>query len=182
MLQISPAVRLVSGRDLRRRRRASRASPPRTVCVRLGTPAGPGPLGRTDPAQRSPPNRPGCAALHKLFRMSAVSSGPTDFRLVFHHSLSDSYELSKVLLATADFDGTLQLLTSGWERALGYGREELRGKTLVNLMWSDRRGAAAAVAAILDRLNIAPVDLRLRCRDGLAKCFRLHRHYDKHEH
>jgi PAS domain S-box-containing protein len=113
--------------------------------------------------------------------MSAVPSCPTDFRLVFHDSLSDSYEMSKVLLATADFDGTLQLLTSGWERVLGYGREELRGKTLVNLMWSDRRGAAAAVAAILDRLNIAPVDIRLRCRDGLAKCFRLHRHYDKHE-
>ena len=90
--------------------------------------------------------------------------------------------MSKVLLATADFDGTLQLLTSGWERVLGYGREELRGKTLVNLMWSDRRGAAAAVAAILDRLNMAPVEIRLLCRNGLAKCFKLHRHYDKHEH
>jgi PAS domain S-box-containing protein len=104
--------------------------------------------------------------------MSAASISPVNFRLVLRDSLSDSYEMSKVLLATADFDGTLQLLTSGWERVLGYGREELRGKTLVNLMWSDRRGAAAAVAAILDRL----------CRNGLAKCFRLHRHYDKHEH
>lgn len=36
---------------------------------------------------------------------------PTGLRLVFHHSLSGSYELSKVLLATANFDGTLQLLT-----------------------------------------------------------------------
>jgi PAS domain S-box-containing protein len=114
--------------------------------------------------------------------MGAASISPVNFRLVLRDSLSDSYEMSKVLLATADFDGTLQLLTSGWERVLGYGREELRGKTLVNLMWSDRRGAAAAVAAILDRLNVAPVDIRLLCRDGLAKCFRLHRHYDKHEH
>ena len=62
--------------------------------------------------------------------MSTASRCPSDFRLVFHDSLSDSYELSKVLLATADFDGTLQLLTSGWERVLGYGREELEGKTL----------------------------------------------------
>jgi hypothetical protein len=114
--------------------------------------------------------------------MSPASICPVNFRLVLRDSLSDSYEMSKVLLATADFDGTLQLLTSGWERVLGYGREELRGKTLVNLMWSDRRGAAAAVAAILDRLNIAPVDIRLLCRSGLAKCFRLHRHYDEHEH
>ena len=63
--------------------------------------------------------------------MSAPSRCPTDFSLVFHDSLSDSYELSKVLLATADFDGRLQLLTSGWERLLGYQRHELEGKTLV---------------------------------------------------
>jgi PAS domain S-box-containing protein len=114
--------------------------------------------------------------------MSKAASCPIDFRLVFHQSLSDSYELSNVLLASADFDGTLQLLTSGWERALGYAREELKGKSLAHLMWSDRRGAAAAVAAILDRLNTGPVDLRVRCRNGLAKCFRLNRRYDKHEH
>jgi PAS domain S-box-containing protein len=114
--------------------------------------------------------------------MDKATSCPTDFRLVFHDSLSDSYEMSKVLLATADFDGTLQLLTSGWERALGYGREELRGKTLVNLMWSDRRSAAAAVAAILDRLNLGTVDLRVRCRNGRGKCLRLNRLYDKREH
>jgi hypothetical protein len=114
--------------------------------------------------------------------MSTASSCPIDFRLVLHDSLSDSYEMSKVLLARAGFDGTLQLLTSGWERALGYGRQELKGKTLFQLMWSDPRNAAAAVAAILDRLNLGPVDLRVRCRDGLAKCFRLHRQYDKHEH
>jgi PAS domain S-box-containing protein len=113
--------------------------------------------------------------------MSAVTSCPTDFRLAFHGNLSDSYELSNVLLATADFDGTLQLLTAGWERVLGYGREELQGKTLGTLMWCDRRAAAAAVAAILDRLGIGPVDVRVRCRDGLGKCFRLHRHYDEHE-
>ena len=113
--------------------------------------------------------------------MSAVSRCPRDFRLVFHHSLSDSYELSKVLLATADYDGTLQLLTSGWERVLGYGREELEGKTLADLLWADRRSAARTVAAILDTLNPIAVDIRVRCRSGLGKCFRLHRRYDKHE-
>ena len=87
--------------------------------------------------------------------MRAVSPCPTDFSLVFHDSLSDSYELSKVLLATADFDGTLQLLTSGWERLLGYQREELEGKTLVDLLWSDRRRAATTVAAILDQLDMS---------------------------
>lgn len=109
-------------------------------------------------------------------------SPPTDFTLVFHHSLSDSYELSKVLLATADFNGTLQLLTSGWERLLGYQREELEGKTLVDLLWSDRRHAATTVTAILDQLDMRPLDLRVRCRNGSGKCLRLHRRYDKLEH
>ena len=106
---------------------------------------------------------------------------PTDFNLVFLENLSDSYELSSVLLATADFDGTLQLLTSGWERALGYGRAELEGKTLADLLWCDRRSAAAGVTAILGWLDMGPVDLRVRCRDGAGKCLRLHRRYDKHE-
>jgi len=113
--------------------------------------------------------------------MSAVSPCPRDFRLVFHDSLSDSYELSKVLLASADFDGTLQLLTSAWERALGYGREELEHKTLADLLAADRRGAARTVAAILDPLSMGPVELRVRCRSGLGKCFTLHRRYDKQE-
>lgn len=114
--------------------------------------------------------------------MNQATRCPIDFRLVFHDSLSDSYEMSQVLLATADFDGNLQLLTSGWERVLGYGREELNGKTLLHLMWSDRRGAAAAVAAVLDRLNAHPVDVRVRCRNGQGKCLRLNRLYDKREH
>ena len=114
--------------------------------------------------------------------MSAAASCPIDFRLVLHDSLSLSYELSKVLLARAGFEGTLQLLASGWERVLGYGRQEFKGKTLRQLMRSNRRSAAAAVAAILDKTDMGPVDLRLCCRDGLAKSFRLHRHYDRYEH
>ena len=39
---------------------------------------------------------------------------PIDFKLIFHDNLSDSYEMSQVMLATADFDGTLQLLTFMW--------------------------------------------------------------------
>lgn len=113
--------------------------------------------------------------------MPAGCDRPADFRLILHDNLSDSYELSKVLLAKAGCDGTLELLTSGWERALGYSRRDLNGKTLLQLMWSDRRSAANAVAAILDTLDIRPVILRLRCRDGLAKCFRLHRLHDRLE-
>jgi hypothetical protein len=60
--------------------------------------------------------------------VSTAPSCPIDFRLVLHDNLSNSYEMSRVLLAKAEFDGTLQLLTSAWERLLGYGREEFKGK------------------------------------------------------
>ena len=113
---------------------------------------------------------------------STASNGPTDLRLVVHDTLSDSYESSKVLLAKAGFDGTLQLLTSAWERVLGYGREEFKDKTLFHFMWSNPRSAAAASAAIMDELNMGSIDLRLRCRDGRGKCLTLHRLYDKDEH
>lgn len=113
--------------------------------------------------------------------MSTASVCPGDFRLILHDNLSDSYELSKVLLAKAGLDGTLQLLTAAWERLLGYGRGEFSGKTLLQLMWSDQRSAAVAVAAILDPLNMGAVDLRLRCRNGRGKRLRMHRLYDRRE-
>ena len=113
--------------------------------------------------------------------MSTASDCPIDFRLVLHDTLSESYELSKVLLAKAGFDGTLQLLTSAWEHFLGYRREEFTGKTLFDLMWS-RRSAATAVAAILDELDMGPVDLRVRCGNGRGKGLTLHRLYDRDEH
>ena len=114
--------------------------------------------------------------------MSAVDGCPGDLKLVLHDNLSDSYELSQVLLASACFDGKLQLLTSGWERALGYGRKEFQQKTLLELMGCDVRRAAAAVKAILDVLSSAPVDLSMRSRSGRSLRFRLHRHYDRQEH
>lgn len=114
-------------------------------------------------------------------RMATVVRSPQNFRLVLHDSLSEGYEMSQVLLAKAGFDGTLQLLTSGWERALGYPRAELNRRTLLELLWSDRRNAAAAVTAILDDLDMAPVNLRMRCRNGRGKHLTLHRHYDRRE-
>lgn len=113
--------------------------------------------------------------------MSTAPRCPIDLELAFSDNLSDSYEFSKVLLAKAGADGTLQLLTSGWERVLGYGREELKRKTLLDLVWRNRCSAATAVAAILDTADMEPVNLRVRCRNGNGKCLKLHRHYDKYE-
>ncbi|HXJ50322.1 MAG TPA: PAS domain-containing protein [Burkholderiales bacterium] len=121
------------------------------------------------------------APLSMLPVVSTASNGPLDLRLVLHDTLSDSYESSGVLLAKAGFDGTLQLLTSAWERALGYRRGEFKGKTLLDFMWSNARSAAAAAAAIMDELNMSPVGLRLRCKNGSGKSLTLHRLYDNDE-
>jgi hypothetical protein len=118
----------------------------------------------------------------KTIALIKSPSRPADFRLAVHVSPGDSSEWSKVLLARANFTGTLELLTAGWERALGYGRAEFAGKTLCQLMWSSKSAAAGAVAAILDERNADPVDLTMRCRAGEAKCFRLHRRLDDYAH
>ena len=101
---------------------------------------------------------------------------PSDLTLAVEVTPGDTYEWSQVLLAKASFDGTLKLLTAAWERVLGYGRDEITGKTLGKLMRSGK--PAAVVATILDEDNPAPVDLTLRCRSGEAKRFRLHRRVD----
>ena len=101
---------------------------------------------------------------------------PIDLSLAVHVTPGDTYEWSQVLLAKASFNGTFELLTAAWERALGYGREEIVGKTLGKLMRSGQPGTV--VAAILDEGNTDPVDLTLRCRGGGAKRFKLHRRFD----
>jgi hypothetical protein len=105
---------------------------------------------------------------------------PEDLVLSMRVTPGDTYEWSRVLLARAHFDGSLELLTAGWERFLGYGRHELRGKTLCQVLGTGER-PAAAVAAILDECSTLPVDLHLRCRDGQEKALRLHRRYDPYE-
>jgi PAS domain-containing protein len=103
-----------------------------------------------------------------------------DLRLAVHVTAGDTYEWSKVLLARASISGTLELLTAAWERLLGYGRHELEGKTLCQLMDAEEHAAAEVVVAILDERTIDPVDLTLRSRAGQPKSLRLHRRLDEY--
>jgi hypothetical protein len=105
---------------------------------------------------------------------------PMDLKLAVHVSPGDTFEWSKVLLARANFSGTLELLTAAWERVLGYGRRELEGKTLCELMGADEEAASEVVLAILDQRNFDPVDLILHSRAGEVKCLRLHRRLDEY--
>ena len=111
-------------------------------------------------------------------QITKASNHPLDFTLAVHVGTGHTYEWSKVLLARANFNGTLEFLTAAWERLLGYGREEFAGKTLRQLLRSNRPAAARAVTAILDEGNMDPVELTVRCRRGEAKRLRLHRRFD----
>jgi hypothetical protein len=102
-----------------------------------------------------------------------------DLRLALHVTPGDTYEWSQVLLARAKANGTLELLTAAWENLLGYGRQELAGKTLQHFMQPG--DATSVVASILDRDDMAPVDVTLRCRNGHGKTLRLHRRFDAYE-
>lgn len=105
---------------------------------------------------------------------------PKDLTLALLVPPGDNFEWSRVLLARASYDGTLELLTAAWERFLGYGRRELHGKPFGQVLGAQER-PAAAVAAILDPDRMAPLDLLLRCRDGQEKALRLHRRYDPYD-
>src|SRR3954463_16762364 len=106
------------------------------------------------------------------------ANGSARLHLSAHASAGDTYEWSTVLLARAHANGRLELLTAAWERMLGYGRNEFSGKTLGELRPGGNGAAAAAVAAILDEANMAPVEVTLRGRRGDEKRLRLHRRYD----
>jgi hypothetical protein len=106
---------------------------------------------------------------------------PRDLKLAVHVSPGDTYEWSKVLLARANVN-TLELLTAAWEKVLGYGRHELEGKTLRQLMGPSQTAATEAVVAILDQRNMDPVDLTVHSRAGEARRLRLHRRFDAYTH
>lgn len=68
-------------------------------------------------------------------------------------SPSVTYEWSKLLLARAHFNGTLEALDAAWQRVLGYGREDFSGA--------------------------GTIDLKVEC-GGAPRRLRLHRRFDRH--
>jgi hypothetical protein len=87
---------------------------------------------------------------------------------------------SDLMMARARANGIFELLSaSAWTSALGYGLEELSGKSLCDLMPVDKRVAGDLVAALLDLNNeVQSVEIILRCKDERRKSFRFHRQFD----
>src|SRR5688572_28931863 len=122
------------------------------------------------------------ARAYHLRMMSGMGSARNlnDLQLAVSARPGHTYKNSNVLLARAHINGRLELLTAAWERLLGYERWEFTGKSLRQIM-QPGNPVGSVVAAIFDELDLEPLDLNLRCRDGLGKCLRLHRRLDPDE-
>jgi hypothetical protein len=109
------------------------------------------------------------------------SRRPDDLRLSVPIRPGKTYEWSNVLLAKVRYSGTFELLTSAWEKLLGYACHEFAGKTLRQLMGLKELVPIPVVAAILDEQNAEPVELKVYSRSGQIKRLRLHRRFDSDE-
>jgi len=83
-----------------------------------------------------------------------------------------------VLLGSVGTDGKFKFLNPAWEKALGYGSEELRTLPLSELVPLEILDAIAVVKRFLDALNLGPMEFGLRCKDGTKKRFLWHRRFD----
>ena len=124
---------------------------------------------------------PGRTLGMKEFLKTRPLSVPDDLQLSVLAGPGQTYQRSNVLLARAHLSGTLEFLTAAWGKLLGYEAHELAGKTLRHLMAIATPVSVRAIEAILDEVNLEPVDLNVRCRDGRIKGLKLHRRFDPHE-
>jgi len=83
-----------------------------------------------------------------------------------------------VLLGSVGADGKFKFLNPAWEKALGYGSEELRTLPLRELVPAEVLDAVAVVKQFLDAVNLGPMEFDLRCKDGTNKRFLWHRRFD----
>ncbi|HEU5177321.1 MAG TPA: hypothetical protein VFU24_07690 [Burkholderiales bacterium] len=87
-----------------------------------------------------------------------------------------------VMLARVHSSGIFELLSApAWSEALGYGLEELSGKTLGELMTLEKPAAGEVVAALLDKKDVQSLQVTLRCKDERRKSFRFHRRFDPYQ-
>ena len=83
-----------------------------------------------------------------------------------------------VLLGSVGTDGKFKFLNPAWEKALGYGSDELRTLPLSELVPTEVLDAVAVVKRFLDAVNLGPMEFDLRCKDGKNKRFLWHRRFD----
>lgn len=77
------------------------------------------------------------------------------------------FDLSQDMLSTVDLKGTCIEVNGAWERALGYRREELRGRPLLDLTHPDDHAHAIEQALkIFAGGDVEDLETRVRAKDG----------------
>lgn len=92
------------------------------------------------------------------------------------------YVRSDVFLARLMPSGALQLLSGAWERVLGFGRGELNGRRLLDMLPPARRALGeAALRHLLSPEQADPVTIELVRRDGTTLRMHCHRRFDPYD-
>ena len=93
-----------------------------------------------------------------------------------------AYVQSGVCLARFDPRGWFVLLSAAWEVGLGFPREELHGRALLDLLpAAGAQAGAATLRRILDPAEADPLLLTLRRRDGSPQPMRWYRRFDSYD-
>ena len=92
-------------------------------------------------------------------------------------------ETSELMMARVQPGGIFELLSpAAWARTLGYELDELRGKSLCELMPLEKHAAGEVVDVLLDEKNVQSLlQVTLRCKDERRKRFSLYRRFDAYE-
>ena len=92
------------------------------------------------------------------------------------------YLQSDVCLARFDPRGWFVLLSTAWESALGFARDELHGRALLKLLPpAEARSGEAALRRILNPAEADPLGLNLRRKDGSLQPMRWYRRFDPYD-
>lgn len=105
-----------------------------------------------------------------------------DLILVPSASPGKTCQASPLMMARTQPTGEFELLSAAaWARALGYAMDELRGKSLCDLMPLEKPAAGEVVAALLNNKDVGSLEVTLRCKDERRKFFRFHRRFDPYQ-
>jgi diguanylate cyclase (GGDEF)-like protein/PAS domain S-box-containing protein len=99
-----------------------------------------------------------------LFLVGVLVGSFADRRRELEGELAPHQNLSLDLIATADFDGVLTSVNGAWSETLGYTREELVARPLIDIVHPDDREATIAEHRRLADLGEDTVNFQNRCR------------------
>lgn len=85
---------------------------------------------------------------------------------------AEFFEMSLDHLCVAGFDGYWKRVNPSWTRTLGWSREELTSRPLIEFCHpDDREGVLAARRRLFAGLPVPPITNRYRCKDGSYRWF-----------